>query len=255
MRFAENTYLHIYIRGHRKQDIFLEPEDWWHAVFMLRYFNDRYSPPNIFRQLNEVWNEMEKFREAENNDRRSLTSTVRKIRKPLIWPPHWPEHRPLVKILNFSFMSNHYHMTLKELGEGNVTKFMRKFNTGLSNYFNTKYNQVGSIFQGKYKSRVIETDEDLMYLNVYIQVKNTFERYPDGGFQRALRKFDEAYEWATDDPFTSLGDYAGKRNSPIIDKDVLGKIFSTPEKHKEFAEQCMLRENLGTKLGQLRIDE
>ena len=151
-------------------------------------------------------------------------------------------------------MENHYHLLLKELRDGNITKFMRKLNTGMANYINTKYNQVGSLFQGNYKSRVIETDNDLMYLSVYIQVKNTFERYPNGGLGEALKEFDKAYNWAAQDPYTSLGDYAGKRNSLIITKDTLSELLPTPEKYKEFAEQCILREDLTREIGELAFD-
>lgn len=131
---------------------------------------------------------------------------------------------------------------------------MRKLNTGMANYFNTKYKQVGSLFQGKYKAKVVEEDTYFMYLSVYIQVKNTFERYPEGGLVGALENFDKAYEWAAQDSFTSLGDYAGERNSPIIDKDMLRKMFSTPEKYKEFAKQCMLEINLDEKISHLKLD-
>lgn len=234
MRFEENSYIHVYERGNRKQPIVYKPADWWRFVLMLRYFNDGYACSNFSRELEDL--RKSNFREL------------------IDWPAHWSKHQPLVSILNFTLMENHYHLILKELKEGNVTKFMRKLNTGMANYINTKYDQVGSLFQGNYKSRVAENDNDLMCLSVYVQVKNTFERYPNGGLSGALREFDKAYNWATQDPFTSLGDYAGERNSPIIEKDVLGEMFSSPEKYKAFAKQCMLRMNLDEKLGKLKLD-
>ena len=203
---------------------------------MLRYFNDEYSPSNIFRQLDEMW----------KSDFHGS--------KPLLWSPYWPEHRPLVNISVFALMNNHYHFSLQQLVDEGITRFMRKFNTGMANYFNTKYKQVGSLFQGKYKAKVIQEDTYLMYLSVYIQVKNAFERYPEGGLSGALENFDTAYSWAAQDPFTSLADYAGKRNSPIIEKGVLWGMFPTPEKYKEFAKQCMLEMNLDEKLDKLKLD-
>ena len=91
------------------------------------------------------------------------------------------------------------------------------------------------------------------YLSVYIQVKNIFELYP-GGIQKAMEEFDKAYEWAVKYPYCSLADYAGNRNSPIIDKDILGEMFSKPEDYKEFARQCLLGMNLENKLGNLIIE-
>lgn len=203
---------------------------------MLRYFNDEYSPPNIFRQLDEMW-------------KSDFYGS-----KPLIWPSHWPEHKPLVHISAFTLMNNHYHLLLQQLQDEGITKFMRKFNTGMANSFNIKYDQVGSLFQGRYKAKAVEEDIYLMYLSVYIQVKNTFERYTNGGLAGALKEFDKAYNWAIRDPFTSLGDYAGERNSPIVEKDVLGEMFSSLEKYREFAKQCILGMNLDEKLGKLKLD-
>ncbi len=203
---------------------------------MLRYFNDEYSPFNIFRQLDNMW----------KSDFHGS--------KPLLWPSHWPERKPLVRISVFTLMNNHYHLLLQQLRDGGITKFIRKLNTGMAKFFNTKYKQTGSLFQGKYKAKVIDQDIYLMYLSVYIQVKNVFERYPEGGLSGALKNFDRAYNWAIQDPFTSLGDYAGKRNSPIIDKGVLKELFDSPEKYKEFAKQCMLKDNLDEKLNKLKID-
>lgn len=203
---------------------------------MLRYFNDVHSPPNIFRQLDEMW-------------KSDFYGS-----KPLIWPADWPEHKPLVAIIAFVLMNNHYHLLLRQLCDGGITRFMRKLNTGMANSFNVKYNQVGSLFQGKYKAKLVEDDNYLMYLSVYIQIKNTFERYPEGGLAGALRNFDKAYDWAAQDRFTSLGDYAGLRNSPIITKDVLGELLFDHIKYKEFAEQCLFDMNLDEKLGKLKID-
>ena len=84
-------------------------------------------------------------------------------------------------------------------------------------------------------------------------MKNAFEDYP-GGMEKALKEFDKAYEWAVKDPYNSLGDYAGERNSPIIGKGILGEMFPTPESYKEFAKQCMLGTNLDEKLDKLRLD-
>jgi len=130
---------------------------------------------------------------------------------------------------------------------------MQRSGIAMAKRFNEKYQEVGSLFQGRYQGKAIEQDEYLMYLSVYIQVKNAFEEYP-GGLEKALQEFDKAYEWATNDSYNSLGDYAGKRNSPIIEKDVLGEFFPTPESYKTFAKQCMLRMNLDEKLSKLRLD-
>lgn len=126
--------------------------------------------------------------------------------------------------------------------------FMRKLGTGMTNYFNTKYQETGRLFQGAYKARLVDKDIYLRYLSVYVQVKNPFELYV-GGLEKAAKEFDKAFEFAVNYPFCSLADYAGKRKSPIIDKDLLEELFLSPKEYKKFARECILGMNLEEKLG------
>lgn len=158
----------------------------------------------------------------------------------LQWPDGWGEKKPLVSILAFTIMPNHFHFMLKEIQEGGIKEFMHKFTMAYSKFINAKYEESGSLFQGPYKSQTVQTDEYLRYLAVYIMVKNTFELYPEGGLSGATDNFDKAYEWAIEYPFTSLGDYAGRRNSPIIEKDILEGLFENSKAFKEFARDCIL---------------
>lgn len=225
-----DSFVHVYNRGNRKQPIVRDAKDRWHFLEMLYYFNDEFTAINPFRNLN---------RRLKLDFNQSFN-----------WPLDWPERKPLVKILVFTLSENHFHLFLKEIQEGGITKFMRRLGTGMANYFNTKYQEVGSLFQGSYKLKIIDEEIYFKYLSVYIQVKNVFEMYPEG-LQKALENFDKAYEWAVQYPYCSLADYAGKRNSPLIDKDVLGELFSSPEEYKEFSKQCLIRMNLDDKLGTL----
>ena len=59
-----------------------------------------------------------------------------------------------------------------------------------------------------------------------------------GGIKNAIKKFDAAYEWASKNPYTSLGEYAGTRESPLIEKDILGEIFN-PSSYKTFSKEVM----------------
>jgi len=131
--------------------------------------------------------------------------------------------------------------------------FMRKLGTGMTNYFNTKYQEKGRLFQGAYKARLIDSDIYLKYLSVYIQVKNPFELYR-GGLEKAAKEFDRAFDFAIDYPYCSLADYAGDRESPIIDKDLLGDLFPSKKDYKKFARECILRMSLEKRLGDLAID-
>jgi len=232
-KIIPGSFVHVYNRGNRKQQIVRDTKDKWHFLEILYYFNDEFTLINPFRDVQKL------FRPGLN--------------KPFIRPLTWPELKPLVKIMAFSLLENHFHLLLKEIQEGGITKFMQRLGTGMATYFNEKYQETGRLFQGPYKSKLIKEEIYLKYLSVYIQVKNVFETYPEGS-QKALENFDKAYEWAIQYPYCSLADYAGKRNSPIIDKDVLEELFSGPGEYKEFSKQCLAGADLKEKLGNLIIE-
>lgn len=228
-----NSFVHVYNRGNRKQEIVRNNKDKWHFLEVLYYLNDEFISVNPFRKIDE-----------------SLTTVVN---EPFIRPDSWPERKPLVKILSFSLLENHYHLFLKEIKDGGISLFMKRFGTSMAKYFNAKYKENGRLFQGPYKMKRIDEEMYFKYLSVYIQVKNVFEMYP-GGYEKAVNEFEKAYDWAIKYPYCSLADYAGERNSPIIDKDVLGKLFSNPKEYKEFARQCLEEINLYNKLGKLTLE-
>lgn len=232
MKFEVGSYGHIYNRGNRKQPIVIDAKDRWHFLQVLYYLNHMTKMANPFRELRDLL-------KADFNNL-------------LVWPDRLGKQLPLVKILVFKLKGNHFHLLLKQETEDGIRVFMQRAGTAIAKRFNERYQEVGRLFQGRYKARLVETDEYISYLSVYIQVKNAFEEYP-GGLEKALKEFNKAYEWAVKDPYNSLGDYAGKRNSPIIDKDVLGKMFPTPESYKNFAKQCIQGTNLDEKLDKLKL--
>ena len=67
-------------------------------------------------------------------------------------------------------MPNHFHLLLKQTIDNGISHFLSKFTNSYTKYFNTKYNRVGPVFQGVFKSVHIESDEQLMHLSRYIHL-------------------------------------------------------------------------------------
>ena len=109
------------------------------------------------------------------------------------------------------------------------------------------------MFQGSYKARCADEDLYLKYLSVYIQIKNAFELYP-GGFEKAAKEFDKAYDWAINYPYGSLGDFMGVNNRGIINKEIFIELFPSMDKYKEFARDCVSSMNLEERLGDLTLE-
>jgi len=83
----------------------------------------------------------------------------------------------LVNFTCYSVSQNHYHFTLEQLIEGGIEKFMQKLGNGYTKYFNHKYSRSGVLFQGRFKSVHIDSNEYLLHLSVYINLNNLIHKY------------------------------------------------------------------------------
>ena len=66
-------------------------------------------------------------------------------------------------------MGNHYHLLIETL-EPNLSKSMQWLNVSYAAYFNRKRSRVGHLFQGRFKSILIDADEYLKELSRYIHL-------------------------------------------------------------------------------------
>jgi len=77
---------------------------------------------------------------------------------------------PLVSVLSCSLMPNHIHLAVKQLQEKGISKFMHKVCTSYAEYFNSKNERTGTLFQGRFKAVHVESDEQLICLSRYIHI-------------------------------------------------------------------------------------
>ena len=73
---------------------------------------------------------------------------------------HWLCHA-------YCLMDNHYHLVI-ETPEGNLTKGMRQLNGVYTQAFNRQHHRVGHLFQGRYKSILVERESYLLEVCRYV---------------------------------------------------------------------------------------
>ena len=212
--FAVGSYVHAIKRGARGLPIVRTEDDRLRFVRSLYLLNEKYKNENWDRQTAE------------------LAMFER--------PASWPEREQLTSILGWVLMPNHFHLLLKEIVPGGVAKFMQRLCGSMSTHFNAKYKEKGSIFQGGYRGRTVDTDGYLRQVMPYIMVKNVFELYPHG-FAEALGNFDSAWGWAAGEyVFSSLPEYARQREWPIVEKDLVAELFPNAKSFKKHAREILL---------------
>lgn len=72
------------------------------------------------------------------------------------------------EIYSYCLMSNHYHLLLKTT-KLNLSALMQKINARYSIYFNKKYNRVGPLWQGRFKTWYVYDENYLQTLVRYIE--------------------------------------------------------------------------------------
>ena len=68
---------------------------------------------------------------------------------------------------SYCLMSNHYHLLI-ETPEGNLSQGMRQLNGVYTQCFNRRHKRVGHVFQGRYKSILVQENSYLLELARYI---------------------------------------------------------------------------------------
>ncbi len=207
-QFINNKIYHVFNRGVEKREVFLDTQDYARFIHSLFEFNDKALTINTHRSFNP-------------ND------PMFGVRLPTL------EKEPrklLVEILIFTLMPNHFHLLLKQLVEGGISKFMQKIGTGYTNYFNKKYERVGSLFQGKFKAVDIIENAHFIHIPHYIHtnsldIKDVRSQTPNIEEQM---KFLEDYKWS------SFQDYIGKKNFPsVTQREFLLDFWGGSEKYKK----------------------
>lgn len=144
---AENSYHHIYNRGVEKRVIFEDEQDY--KVF-LKYLKEYLSSPPELKDVVETF----------TLERGSFQGV-----------PHQPKNYfGKVELLAYCLMPNHFHLLLHQITKGSIEKLMRSLQIRYSTYFNKKYKRVGSLFQGPYKSVLVDNENYLLHLSRYIHL-------------------------------------------------------------------------------------
>jgi putative transposase len=120
-----------------------------------------------------------------------------------------------VKLYSYVLMSNHFHLLL-ETPLGNLGEFMRHFNISYTGYFNRRHRRVGHLYQGRYKSILVDKDAYLSVVSRYIHLNPIRTRSLAKASPREKIHYLNHYPWS------SLHGYLEKRKrEPFIEYGVV----------------------------------
>ena len=85
------------------------------------------------------------------------------------------------RIYGWCLMNNHVHLIFLLNSLCNISRFMQQLNLRYFVYYNNVYGYVGHLFQGRFKSKIIETSQYLMQCGKYVElnpVRGGLVRFP-----------------------------------------------------------------------------
>jgi len=110
----------------------------------------------------------------------------------------------------YVLMPNHYHLLIKTR-HANLSKIMHYINSSYTTYYNIKRNKTGHLFQGRYKSIVVDADSYFSVLTKYIHLNPV---------KAKMVELPEEYKWS------SYRGYIESRGDGYIDKDQINKVLN-----------------------------
>ncbi len=150
--FTKGEYYHIYNRGVDKRPITKDWKDSDRFLQSLKEFNTISPIGSIYENS---------FNPRPNNFKRNkLGGRTAKF------------DNSLVDIIAYCLNPNHYHIIVTPLAEKGIEKFMQRLGTGFTQYFNEKYDRTGALFQGKFKSSHIDSNEYLLHVVAYVNLND-----------------------------------------------------------------------------------
>jgi len=208
---TKNTPYHIYNRGNLKQTIFHDPSDYARFLFLILYFQSPQIIPHVSRAVGHF-----------------LKHKTFKISEDII--EEIVDTRT-VELLNFCIMPNHFHLTIKNLDEHGISKYMHRVSSAYAKYYTSKYETSGHVFQGTYKAKEILTTEQLVYTSAYIH-RNPCE----------LSKWQdhpEHYLWS------SLSDYSTNRWNKLLKPEMILSAFDHYEDYMHYCSTSGAKTSFG----------
>jgi len=119
------------------------------------------------------------------------------------------KHKYNFKVYTYCLMTNHIHLQL-QTEEIEIWKIMRRINLHYAKYFNNKYDLVGHVFEGRYRSSIIENDYYQLLTSRYIHLNPVKADIVDDP---------QEYYWS------SYGYYLGIRGSNIVSESKILSYF------------------------------
>lgn len=194
--FINNGFFHVYNRGVDQRNIFSTSHDVKRFLESMNEFNTEKPIGSIYESS-------------------FLDPKVRFNRK----------KKRLINIIAYCLNPNHFHLILQQVRNGGISEFMKRLLGGYTWYFNNKHKRNGSLFQGTFKAKYIDSNEYLLHLSAYVNLNKQVHQLSGLTAKLSASSWDE---------------YIEKILTSICNKNVILKQFNNVLEYKHFSESLLI---------------
>ncbi|OHB25328.1 MAG: hypothetical protein A2542_01840 [Parcubacteria group bacterium RIFOXYD2_FULL_52_8] len=161
LEFANDEFYHVYNHAVGGEGLVLDQEDSLRWLQSLREFN----------RIEPIGSMYEHTRERK----RPLGKFGHRVSK------FGNGEEKLVDIICYCLNPNHFHLLLKQRVDNGIEHLLHRHSMGYSKYVNNKYKRRGTLYEGRFKAKLIEDNDYLLYTSAYVNLNDRVHRIGKAG--------------------------------------------------------------------------
>ncbi len=124
-----------------------------------------------------------------------------------------------IKMIAYCLMPNHYHFLLYPQEEGELSRFIQRLFNSYTQAYNRQQKRRGTLFEGRAKSVLVDTDEYILHLCRYIHLNPVIAKLVAN-----------PGDW----PYSNYLEWVKKREGTLVDHEFVNNFFPTPKDYEGF---------------------
>jgi putative transposase len=143
----------------------------------------------------------------------------------------------------YVLMGNHFHLMVTT-PKANLSKWMHQLKTAYTVYFNRRHGMVGHLFEGRFKSVVVEAESYLLELSRYLHLNPVRGERLGGGTPEERRERLRSYQWSSYRGYAGLG-----KSKRFVRNEAIERAFKTyagqewkPILYRRWVEEGLIKE-------------
>ena len=126
-------------------------------------------------------------------------------------------------------MPNHYHFLLRQDGDQSAGLLPQRLFNSYTKAYNKRYDQSGTLFEGRYQAKEVGNENYLLHLCRYIHANPV----KDG-------LVSDLVDWE----YSNYLEWIGERQGKLFDRDFVKEYFDAPQDYRNFVLDYLLSKEL-----------